>query len=718
MRPPGRDAQLNTHTRVWVAVDVVRRNPSLLAASIAALALSIAGAAPAGAAPTCEEGPQTEGSTIVGTPCADTIRAPRGITVVNGEGGDDTMYGQRGNDRLNGGEGNDRLYGGIGDDQLRGGNGNDRLSGGFGADSALDGEAGDDFVRGDATIDSIQNTGGGTDTLSYATGVTPGFFDRPGDPYFFPDFSTYEGFPQSREGRGAYIDLSAGRGDNGRAPEGGGFDESVAGTGFEVVIGTPFSDYVVGTGAAQTIYGGGGADVLLGKGGGDHVFGGAEGDYCEATGTGATASECEFEGAEKEVEPRDPATMAAGEMAPQAGEPAALFLDGSNVGEALVADYADPAGPGVQVTLSADGNPIETLALDEPPDSVVVAGLDGNDTIAATSFPPTTSVILLGGEGEDQLTGGPTEDALVDGGGDDAADAAAGDDAVPNNDGTDTLHAGAGEDLFVDDAVCEGDMLDGGPDRDNANWANFDNGISIDMAAGLVGLVGSAGQPTCPSGSPTTLTALEDTEATSFDDVMVGDAGDNQLLGRPGRDSYFAAGGNDSILANSGTPTPDPDPTIDCGEGFDAAQIDFPENGPDAAPVNCEDVEERAPNSFRPPGTPPDPNPPAATTPAVTSSVPPRPKPDRIAPRTSLLHRPPAVVFTSAKRRRVAVSFVSNEPGSSFRCKLDGGPFRPCRSPRAYMVRPGRHTIRVYAIDAAGNRDRTPAVIGLRVRRR
>src|ERR1044072_2836472 len=202
-----------------------------VAALVAALATVLAGACPAGAAPTCAEGPQTEGSTIVGTPCDDTIRAPRGIVTISGEGGNDTLYGQRGNDFLLGGEGDDRLYGGIGDDQLKGGPGNDRLSGGFGADSALDGEGGDDFVRGDATIDKIQNTGGGFDTLSYATGVTPGFFDRSGDPYFFPNFSAFAGFPESRDGRGAYVNLATGRGDNGLAPEGGGCDEQGAGSG-------------------------------------------------------------------------------------------------------------------------------------------------------------------------------------------------------------------------------------------------------------------------------------------------------------------------------------------------------------------------------------------------------------------------------------------------------------------------------------------------------
>src|SRR5262249_29674529 len=159
---------------------------------------------------------------------------------------------------LFGGEGDDQLFGGIGDDLLRGGPGNDRLSGGFGLDS-IDGEAGDDYVRGDSTVDSIVDRGGGVDTLSYSTGITPGFFAHPFDP------------PPGDE-RGVYLNLSEdpreGNGDNGVATLGGGIDE-VEGGDFEVVIGTAFSDYIVGTGGAETIYGGGGGDVILGGGGND-----------------------------------------------------------------------------------------------------------------------------------------------------------------------------------------------------------------------------------------------------------------------------------------------------------------------------------------------------------------------------------------------------------------------------------------------------------------
>jgi Ca2+-binding RTX toxin-like protein len=694
---------------------------------LAILALAVPPSA--GAAPSCAEGPETVGETIVGTPCDDTIRAPRGITTVLGEGGNDTLYGQRGNDTLFGGEGDDRLYGGVGDDRLRGGGGDDRLSGGFGADS-LDGEGGSDLARGDATIDRIGDSGAvGTDTLSFATGATPGFPNE-------GSLVAYTGFPKSGGERGVYVDLAAGFANDGLAPEGGGVDEPLEAANFESferVIGTPFSDIIVGSTQAETIYGGGGADVILGEGGADHVFGGADGDYCEAP--GGTATSCEFSGGEKKVGPRDASAIAVGSMTPAGAGPPALYLSGSGGKDEVAVKYApgavtfelgagsagafDPA-QALAGECSSSGPGKATCPVSEPPDSIVLGGLGGDDTLTAEGLPEATSVVVLGGDGGDRLTGGATEDALVDGPGNDSVEAAGGDDALPNNSGTDALHAGPGDDLFVSNSVCEGDLLDGGPDRDNANWANFGSAVSIDMGAGKAGLVGPSGQPECASEAlRTDLEALEDVEGTSFDDTLVGDQGENQLLGRPGHDSYFAAGGNDSILANSG----DEDRTIDCGEGFDTAQVDHPEYG-DPTPVGCEAVHERDPNSFRPPDTPPNPNPPTGeaavpSPPTPAPTRPPRARPrDRTPPRTAILRKPGRVLLTRSRLRRVAFAFASNESGSTFRCKLDRAPFRPCRSPRAYRLRPGPHAFRVFAVDRAGNRDGSPALFKFQLRRR
>jgi Ca2+-binding RTX toxin-like protein len=690
----------------------------------------------AGAAPSCAEGPETSGTTIIGTPCADLIRLPRGVTSVYGEGGDDVLYGQRGNDSLFGGEGADRLYGGIGDDRLRGGPGNDRLSGGFGADS-LDGESGDDLARGDATIDAIGDSGGGSDTLSFATGATPGF---PNTGTFFDD----PGFPPGTEGRGVYVDLGAGFANNGLAPSGGGVDGPLEPatdfSDFETVIGSAFPDYIVGTSRQETFYGGGGADLIDGNGGGDVAHGGADGDGCVEV----AAEDCEFNS--EKIGPRDPGSIAVGLMAPGSGAAPGAYLVGSDSADRVVASYAtNPATPdsgdGILTFSLAQGSsgqfdtsasagggceaPVGgtvTCSLPEPPDSVLLAGLDGDDRLLGPGLPEATSLVLLGNEGADEITGGDTEDALVDGAGNDISSAGGRDDALPNNGGGDQLDAGAGEDLFVSNAVCDGDVLDGGGDRDNANWANFGSGVTIDLAQGSAGLIGAGGEAHCTSAAELTgLQAIEDIEGTNLGDNLIGDAASNQLLGRAGPDNYFAGAGDDLMLANSG----DSDPTVDCGEGFDTALIDFAPYV-DGPPVGCESIEERSPNSFRPPDTPPEPEPtpepeeqppplPQELTPAPPPQprTPPAPKTaaqgDRTAPQTRLLRHPRAQLSTARQTRGVTFAFKASEAGSRFRCSIDRRPYRPCRSPRYYRLGTGRHIFRVFAFDPSGNRDRSPA---------
>jgi hypothetical protein len=63
------------------------------------------------------------------------------------------------------------------------------------------------------------------------------------------------------------------------------------------------------------------------------------------------------------------------------------------------------------------------------------------------------------------------------------------------------------------------------------------------------------------------------------------------------------------------------------------------------------------------------------------------------------------------KKHKVKLTFGSDEPGSTFECKLDKKPFKSCTSPRTYKhLKPGKHKFKVRAIDAAGNVDPTPAV--------
>jgi hypothetical protein len=66
-------------------------------------------------------------------------------------------------------------------------------------------------------------------------------------------------------------------------------------------------------------------------------------------------------------------------------------------------------------------------------------------------------------------------------------------------------------------------------------------------------------------------------------------------------------------------------------------------------------------------------------------------------------------------KRKLKVKFESTEPGSSFQCKLDKRAFKACDSPFKKRVDEGRHKFSVFAIDAAGNRDATPAKLKFKV---
>lgn len=521
-----------------------------------------------------------------------------------GSSGNDKIFGQRGDDELFGNEGNDQLFGGIGDEPLiSGGAGNDMLAGGLGADR-LNGNEGSDLVHGDGTTDTIEDTGSsGTDTLSFATAVTPGFSGAVG----------VTGFPGEggSEERGVYVRIDGTNAcgeyaacDN-NARYGGGNDV-INVSGFENVIGSPFADVIYGSSSANRIDGGGGADVIYGQGGADTIYGGEDGDYIDGGegadtiyGQGGT-NHCAADGTDSQHECADTATsvtqrdtskISVGFQAtalPEALGYDELYLTGSKNADRVTASFGFEGSKGyVSFATEGESASFDTSAdaasegcayaatvvrctLPKPLDSIVMAGMAGNDRLAlniSETFWETTSPILLGGEGNDELLGSAhTEDLLVDGNGsgNDTEKAYAYDDALINNEGADVLEGGNGNDLLLSSGTCEGDTLQGaeagagdGTAQNSASWAKDETGglvADLESEGEFKGTAGSSysGGPVCASGSVDKLRNIDDLEGTNADDILYGDKFENNLLGRSGEDQIWARAGNDNIEAKDG----------------------------------------------------------------------------------------------------------------------------------------------------------------------
>lgn len=113
---------------------------------------------------------------------------------------------------------------------------------------------------------------------------------------------------------------------------------------------------------------------------------------------------------------------------------------------------------------------------------------------------------------------------------------------------------------------------------------------------------------------------------------------------------------------------------------------------PEPPPVISPPAEETAPPPVE------EPAPPAEETPP--------PPADTTAPGTTISSGPDS----STTATSASFSFAASEAGSTFACKLDGGSWGGCSSPKAYSaLAVGAHQFSVRATDAAGNTDPTPA---------
>lgn len=411
-----------------------------------------------------------------------------------GPGGDDSLTTGSAADTVDGGPGADMIDTGDGTDTISGGAGDDVLRGGLGSDT-LDGGSGDD------TTDYGDHTQPVTVNLPFPSGQA-GEQDRADDVE-----SVYGGVADDT--------LNLPGGVSVRADGGSGDDTVVTADGTALVMGGEGADeFVGGAGAAQFV-GSGGDDVLV-DGPGAQTFLGMEGrdtvDYSAVDGPVRVVLD---------GEPGDGPIGAATDNILDTDVVIGTAHDDQLTGGSAAEELRGGAGHD-----ELEGGPGADVLLGQGGDDAL-SGNAGGDRLDGDAGVD----VLRGGADGDVLLGGAGDDDLDGQEGDDTLDAGADDDRVRGGEGADDLHGGAGfdwvdysdrtEDLRVtiDDVAYDGAGF--GSERDN---------LHTDVEK----YVGGSGR--------------DEVHASTHDQVLIGNDGDDYLAGMGGGDRYEGGAGDDRMF--------------------------------------------------------------------------------------------------------------------------------------------------------------------------
>lgn len=90
---------------------------------------------------------------------------------------------------------------------------------------------------------------------------------------------------------------------------------------------------------------------------------------------------------------------------------------------------------------------------------------------------------------------------------------------------------------------------------------------------------------------------------------------------------------------------------------------------------------------------------------------------DSRPPRTRVRQSPKGLIRTIAREATMKLELKKNRDTKRFECQVDGKDWEHCHQRVSVTALPGRHRIRIRAIDAAGNRDPSPVLSHWRVKR-
>jgi len=345
----------------------------------------------------------------------------------------------------------------------------------------------------------------------------------------------------------------------------------VASAAYELTVDT-LGAVLVGGAGADSLVGGEGADTLSGGDGADTLDGGEGFDFVSYSGTDGVLVDL-ANGTQALLSDQAELLDRLVNIEAVLGSASRDFIFGGGANNLLLGDAGDDVLDG--------GAGDDTLVGGAGADDL--AGGTGFDTASYVGDTAGVSVslatglgfggdaegdvlrefeALVGGSGNDTLTGDGAANRLAGEAGDDLLDGGAGNDTLDGGAGNDTLLGGAGADLLI-----------GGDGFDISSYAgsgsvnvNLQTGVGTgghaagDVLVGIEGVIGGQSADILTGNAGDNLLRGE-----GGDDLLAGGAGDDTLIGGLGNDLLSGGLGNDLLIGGAGNDS------LNGGDGIDTA---------------------------------------------------------------------------------------------------------------------------------------------------